>query len=53
MTRTLIYPICNNVEYLSEALYSKRDHASNASKVVWKKNIKMYGSNFFDERNTA
>lgn len=40
VTRTLIYPICNNVEYLSEALYNKRDHASNASKVVWKKNIK-------------
>lgn len=40
ITRTLLYPICNNVEYISEALYCKRDHANNASKVVWGKNIK-------------
>ena len=40
ITRTLLYPICKNAEYISEALYCKRNHANNASKVVWGNSIK-------------
>lgn len=40
ITRTLLYPLCNNFEYIAETLYFKRDHDNNASKKVWKRSLK-------------
>lgn len=46
ITRLLPYSICNKFEYLGEALYNKRDHETNASKIVWNKGIKRYDQLF-------
>ena len=46
ITRLLPYSICNRFEYLGEALYYKREHETNASKVVWNRGIKRYDQLF-------
>lgn len=46
ITRLLPYSICKKFEYLGEALYYKRDHETNASKVVWNRGIKRFDQLF-------